>query len=87
MFHMYGMCIQCQGHLAMSEHLMVFAAEISSHSYQRALSPTAPVHSPTDETMPTTVRRPGRDTLNRQGSLAAQEQLMPCLHPSCVYHV
>lgn len=35
---------------------------------QRALSPTAPVQSPTDETIAMTVRRAGRETLNRRSS-------------------
>lgn len=56
MFHIYPICIKCQGCHATSFQLIVFTADISGHSYQRAPSPTAPVHSLTIKTMPMLVR-------------------------------
>lgn len=56
MFHIYPIRLKCQGCHATSFQLIVFTADISEHSYQRAPSPTAPVHSLTIKTMPTLVR-------------------------------
>lgn len=86
MFHIYPICIKCQGCHATSFQLIVFTADISGHSYQRAPSPTAPCPQPHHQDY-AHVSKAGRGTLNRWSSWASQEQLMPCLRPSCVYHV
>lgn len=55
MLHIYSTPIKCQGCHTTSFQWIVFTVNISSHCYQRALSPTAPLHSPTVKTMPTLV--------------------------------
>lgn len=52
MFHTYTICIKCQGCHDTSFQLIVFTTDKSSHSYQRAPRPTAPVCILTVKTMP-----------------------------------
>lgn len=52
MFHTYTIRIKCQGCHNTSFQLTVFTADISSHSYQRAPRPTAPVRIFTIKTVP-----------------------------------